>query len=89
MFNYSLFSLLRGAVFPHCLSVGLVLNRRTLAATALCETYNIPVVKKYSQFIVFFWNINSMGSPKLELEIMYQNAIYIIFLDRTKFADFR
>ena len=52
MFNYSLFSLLRGAVFP--LSVGLVLNRRTLAATALCETYNIPVVKKYSQFIVFF-----------------------------------
>ena len=37
----------------HLLSVGLVLNRRTLAATALYETHNIPVVKKYNRFIVF------------------------------------
>ena len=89
MFNYSLFSLLRGAVFPHRLSFGLVLNRRALAATALSETYNIPVVKKIQSIYCFFWNINSMGSRKLELEIMYQNAIYIIFLDITKFTDFR
>ena len=41
--------------FYHRLSIGLVLNRRTLAAAALYETYNIPIVKKYNQFIVFFW----------------------------------
>ena len=39
--------------FPHRLSIGLVLNRRTLAAAALYETCNIPIVKKYNQFIVF------------------------------------
>ena len=66
MFKYSLLSLLSGAFFPHCLSIGLVLNRRTLAATALYETYNIPIVKKYSRFIVFFRNINSMDSRKVK-----------------------
>ena len=40
--------------FAHRLSIGLVLNRRTLAATALYETYNILIVKKYYQFIVFY-----------------------------------
>ena len=54
MFKYSLFRFLSGAVFSLRLSVGLVLNRRTLAATALYETYNILVVKKYNRFIVFF-----------------------------------
>ena len=39
--------------FSHLLSIGLVLNRRTLAATALYETYNIPIVKKYNRFIIF------------------------------------
>ena len=53
MFKYSLLSFLRAAVFSHRLSVGLVLNRRTLAATALYETYNIPIVKKYNRLIVF------------------------------------
>ena len=38
--------------FSHRLSIGLVLNPRILAATALYETYNIPVVKKYNRFIV-------------------------------------
>ena len=52
MFKYSLFSFLSGAVFSHRLSIGLILNRRTLAAAALYETYNIPIVKKYNQFIV-------------------------------------
>ena len=36
----------------HRLSIDLVLNRRTLAAETLYETYNIPIVKKYNQFIV-------------------------------------
>ena len=53
MFKYSLLSFLRAAVFSHHHSDGLVLNRRTLAATALYETYNIPIVKKYNRFIVF------------------------------------
>ena len=43
-----------GAVFSHRLSISLVLNRRTLAATALYETYNIPIVKKCNRFIVVF-----------------------------------
>ena len=50
MFKYSLFSFRSGAFFPHRLSIGLVLNRRTLAAAALYETYNISIVKKYNQF---------------------------------------
>ena len=54
MFKYSLFSFRSGAFFPHRLSIGLVLNRRTLAAAVLYETYNIPIFKKYNQFIVFF-----------------------------------
>ena len=66
MFKYSLLSLLSGAFFPHCLSIGLVLNRRTLPATALYETQNSPIVKKYSRFIVFFRNINSMDSRKVK-----------------------
>ena len=41
MFKYSLFSFRSGAFFPHRLSIGLVLNRRTLAAAVLYETYNI------------------------------------------------
>ena len=53
MFKYSLLSFLRAAVFSHRLPVGLVLNRRTLAATTLYETYNIPIVKKYNRLIVF------------------------------------
>ena len=40
--------------FSHRLSIGLVLNSRTLAAAALYETYNIPIVKKHNQLIVFF-----------------------------------
>ena len=52
MFKYSLLSFLRAAVFSHRLSVGLVLNHRTLPTAALYETYNIPIVKKM-QFIVF------------------------------------
>ena len=40
--------------FSHRLCIGLVLNRRTLAAAAIYETYNISSVKKYNQFIVFF-----------------------------------
>ena len=35
--------------FSHRLSIDLVLNRRTLAAAALYETYNIPIVKKYKK----------------------------------------
>ena len=66
MFKYSLFSFRSGAFFPHRLSIGLVLNRRTLAATALFETDNILIVKKYYQFIVFFRNINSVDSRKVE-----------------------
>ena len=66
MFKYSLFSFRSGAFFPHRLSIGLVLNRRTLAATALFETYNILIVKKYYQFIAFFRNINSVDSRKVE-----------------------
>ena len=66
MFKYSLFSFRSGAFFPHRLSIGLLLNRRTLAATALFETYNILIVKKYYQFIVFFRNINSVDSRKVE-----------------------
>ena len=54
MFKYSLFTLLMVLFFPHRLSIGLVLNRRTLAATALYETKNIPVVKRYKRFVVFF-----------------------------------
>ena len=41
--------------FSHRLSIGLVLIGRTLAAAALYETCNVPIVKKYNQFIVFFW----------------------------------
>ena len=52
MFKYLLFSLLRAADFFQRLFFGLILNYLTLAATALYETYNIPIVKKYSQFIV-------------------------------------
>ena len=52
--KYLLLCFLNGAFFSHCLSIDLVLNRRTLAATALYETYNIPVVKKYNRFTVFF-----------------------------------
>ena len=51
--------------FFHRLSIGLVLNRRTLAAAALYETYNIPIVKKYNQFIVFLEN-KLYGFPKSE-----------------------
>ena len=54
MFKYLLLCFLNGAFFSHCLSIDLALNRRTLAATALYETYNIPVVKKYNRFTVFF-----------------------------------
>ena len=54
MLKYSLFSFLSGAIFSHRLPMGLVLNRRTLVAAAFCETYNIRIVKKYNQFIVFF-----------------------------------
>ena len=43
-----------GAVFSHRLSISLVLNRRTLAATALYETYNIPIVKIQSIYCFFF-----------------------------------
>ena len=84
MFNYSLFSLLRGAVFPHCLSVGLVLNRRTLAATALCETYNIPVVKKYSQFIVFFLEHKLYGFPQIGIRnyVSKRNLYYISWYNK-------
>ena len=54
MLKYSLFSFLSGAIFSHRLPMGLVLNRRTLVAAAFYETYNIRIVKKYNQFIVFF-----------------------------------
>ena len=53
MFKYLLFSFLSGAVFFHRLSIGLVLNRRNLAAAALYETYNIPIVKKHNRFVFF------------------------------------
>ena len=49
-----LFSLLRTASFFQHLFSGLVLNHRVLAVTAPYETYNMPIVKKYNGFIVFF-----------------------------------
>ena len=53
MLKYLLFSLLRTTAFSKCLFFGLVLNHHTLAATALDETYSMPIVKKYNQFIVW------------------------------------
>ena len=66
MFKYSLLSFLRAAAFSHCLSADLVLNRRTLAATALYETYNIHIVKKYNRFIVF-WEHKLCGFPQSDM----------------------
>ena len=64
MFKYSLFSFLSGAVFSHRLSIGLVLNRRTLAAAALYETYNIPIVKKIQSIYCFFSERKLYGFPQ-------------------------
>ena len=67
MLKYSWFSLLRTAVSLHHLSVGLVLSRRTMAATAIYETYtNTAIVKKYKNVFFFFLNINSMDSRKVK-----------------------
>ena len=61
---FLIYSLLKATgFFFYPLSVGLVLNRCTLAATALYETYNIPIVKRYNR--LFFRNINSMDSGKV------------------------
>ena len=54
--------------FFHRLSIGLVLNRRILAAAALYETYNIPIVKKYNQFIAFFSEHKLYGFPQSEVK---------------------
>ena len=53
--------------FSHRLS-SLVLNRRTPAAAALYETYNIPIVKKYNQFIAFFSEHKLYGFPQSEVK---------------------
>ena len=53
MFKYLLFSLLIITAFFQHLFFGLVFNHRTLSETALYETYNMPIVKKYNRFIVF------------------------------------
>ena len=66
MSKHSLFSLLSGAVFSHCLSIGLLLNRRTLVAAAPYETYIIPIVKKCNRFIVFFPEHKLYGFPRSE-----------------------
>ena len=50
MLQCSLFSLLRAVSEP--LSVGFILNLRTLAANALYETYNIHVAKKCNRFFL-------------------------------------
>ena len=71
MFKYSLFSLLRAAAFFQRLFFGLVLNHRTLATTALYETYNNPIVKKIQSIYCFFRNINSMDSRKLSYFVLY------------------
>ena len=54
MLKYSLFSFLSGAIFFPPPPNWSRLNRRTLVAVAFYETYNIRIVKKYNQFIVFF-----------------------------------
>ena len=84
MFNYSLFSLLRGAVFPHRRSVGLVLNRGTLAATALCETYNIPVVKKIQSIYCFFLEHKLYGFPQIGIRnyVSKRNLYYISWYNK-------
>ena len=51
MFKYLLLSLLRTTAFFQHLFFGFVFNHRTLAATALYETYNLPIVKKYFAFV--------------------------------------
>ena len=48
MIKYSLFSLLRTTAFFLCLFFGLVLNHSTLSATAVYETYKMPIVKEYN-----------------------------------------
>ena len=55
MLKYSLFSLLRTAIFFfQPLSLDLVLNRRTMLARALYETYTILIVKKIQ---LIYWLI--------------------------------
>ena len=53
LFKYLLLIFKVVLFFPHRLSIGLILNRRTLVAAALYETYNIPIVKRYNQFVFF------------------------------------
>ena len=50
MLQCSLFSLLRAV--SERLSVGFILNLRTLAANTLYEAYNIHVAKKYNRFFL-------------------------------------
>ena len=52
MFKYSLFSFLSGAVSFPPPPYWPRFESPTLAAATLYETYNIPIVKKYNQFIV-------------------------------------
>ena len=63
--------------FSHCLSVGLVLNRGTLAATALCETYNISILKLQS-ICCFFPNIYTMDSCRVNRINSYASNSCII-----------
>ena len=65
----------RAAVlFFHRLSDDLILNLPTQAETALCETGNIPIIKKYYLFVFFFFRkINSMDSRKMNKSFSFNN----------------
>ena len=76
MFKYLLFSLLRAADFFKRLFFGLILNYLTLAATALYETYNIPIVKKYSQFIYFIFFSERKLYGFLQSELLHFVFVY-------------
>ena len=62
-FQYSLFSLLSGAIFSHSLSIGLVLNR-LLWPHQLSMKLTIFLLLKNTIDFLFFCHINSMDSRK-------------------------
>ena len=63
MLKYSLFSMLRAADFFPAVSL---LTSFSVAAQALYQTCNIPIVKKYNRFIVFLEHI-VYGFPQSEM----------------------
>ena len=67
MLKYSLFSLLRITAFFQRLFFSLVLNHRTLAATALYEIYNMPIIEKIQSIYCLFLERKLYGFPQSEL----------------------